>query len=111
MPPLIRDTLYGGGDNGLMGVGASKNDVSFQAARGLASEPARAIGAPATEPLNEVFSLSSAGQTISLTCQSMVLAVSLKYQVETMLDLLWLQNCKPELTRFLTVKRAKWLAV
>ena len=51
----------GAGDNGLMGVGASKNDVSFQAARGLASEPARAIGAPATEPLNEVFSLSSAG--------------------------------------------------
>ena len=51
----------GAGDNGLMGVGASKNDVSFQSARGLASEPARAIGAPATEPLNEVFSLSSAG--------------------------------------------------
>ncbi|NCW17034.1 MAG: flagellar hook-basal body complex protein, partial [Rhodobacteraceae bacterium] len=51
----------GAGDNGLMGVGASKNDVSFQTARGLASEPARAIGAPATEPLNEVFSLSSAG--------------------------------------------------
>ena len=51
----------GAGDNGLMGVGASKNDVSFQAARGLASEPARAIGAPATEPLNEVFSLSAAG--------------------------------------------------
>ncbi|MDA0894951.1 MAG: flagellar hook-basal body complex protein, partial [Proteobacteria bacterium] len=50
----------GAGDNGLMGVGASKNDVSFKAARGLASEPARAVGAPATEPLNEVFALSAA---------------------------------------------------
>ncbi|MBT5188156.1 MAG: flagellar hook-basal body complex protein, partial [Kordiimonadaceae bacterium] len=51
----------GTGDNGLMGVGQSKNDTVFDAARGLASEPARAVGAPATEPLNEIFSLSSAG--------------------------------------------------
>ena len=50
----------GAGDNGLMGVGASKNDVSFKAARGLASEPARAVGASATEPLSEVFALSAA---------------------------------------------------
>ena len=49
----------GAGDNGLMGVGASKNDVSFKAARGLASEPARAVGASATEPLSEVFALSA----------------------------------------------------
>ncbi|XXK30842.1 flagellar hook-basal body complex protein [Rhodobacteraceae bacterium nBUS_24] len=51
----------GTGDNGLMGVGQSKNDTVFDAARGLASEPARAVGAPATEPLNEIFNLSSAG--------------------------------------------------
>ncbi len=51
----------GTGDNGLMGVGQSKNDTVFEAARGLASEPARAVGAPATEPLNEIFNLSSAG--------------------------------------------------
>ena len=51
----------GNGDNGLMGVGASKNDTIFETARGLASEPASAIGAPATEPLNEIFNLSSAG--------------------------------------------------
>ena len=51
----------GTGDNGLMGVGQSKNDTIFEAARGLASEPARAVGAPATEPLNEIFNLSSAG--------------------------------------------------
>ena len=51
----------GTGDNGLMGVGASKNDTIFESARGLASEPARATGAPATEPLNEIFNLSSAG--------------------------------------------------
>jgi flagellar hook protein FlgE len=51
----------GTGDNGLMGVGSSKNDTIFETARGLASEPARAIGASATEPLNEIFNLSSAG--------------------------------------------------
>jgi flagellar hook protein FlgE len=55
-------TRYMGvGDNGLMGVGASKNDTIFETARGLASEPASATGAPATEPLNEIFNLSSAG--------------------------------------------------
>jgi flagellar hook protein FlgE len=55
-------TRYMGvGDNGLMGVGASKNDTVFETARGLGSEPARATGAPATEPLNEIFNLSSAG--------------------------------------------------
>ena len=49
-------TRYMGvGDNGLMGVGASKNDTVFETARGLGSEPARATGAPATEPLNEIF--------------------------------------------------------
>ena len=51
----------GTGDNGLMGVGASKNDTVFDTARGLGSQPARATGAPATEPLNEIFNLSSAG--------------------------------------------------
>jgi flagellar hook protein FlgE len=51
----------GTGDNGLMGVGASKNDTVFETARGLASQPARAVGASATEPLNEIFALSSAG--------------------------------------------------
>ncbi|MDC0912781.1 flagellar hook-basal body complex protein [Paracoccaceae bacterium] len=55
-------TRYMGvGDNGLMGVGASKNDTVFETARGLGSQPARATGAPATEPLNEIFNLSSAG--------------------------------------------------
>ena len=53
--------FMGVGDNGLMGVGASKNDTVFETARGLASEPASATGAPATEPLNEIFNLSSAG--------------------------------------------------
>ena len=57
--------FMGAGDNGLMGVGASKNDINFKPARGLASEPAKAIGAPATEPLSEVFALSSsAGDNI-----------------------------------------------
>ena len=39
------------GENDLMGVGGSKN-VSFAAGTGLQSLPARAIGAPATDPLN-----------------------------------------------------------
>ena len=49
------------GDNSLMGVGASKNDVIFEGPRGKASQPAQAIGASATEPLDEIFNLSSAG--------------------------------------------------
>ena len=49
------------GDSGLMGVGASKNDVSFTAGRGLASDPAQAVGASATEPLSEIFALSASG--------------------------------------------------
>ncbi len=39
------------GENDLMGVGGSKN-VAFAAGTGLQSTPARAIGAPATDPLN-----------------------------------------------------------
>nr|WP_213394321.1 flagellar hook-basal body complex protein [Yoonia sp.] len=39
------------GENDLMGVGGSKS-VSFAAGKGLQSLPARAIGAPATDPLN-----------------------------------------------------------
>jgi hypothetical protein len=51
----------GNGDNGLMGVGASKGDTAFENARGLASQPASAVGASATEPLSEIFNLSSTG--------------------------------------------------
>jgi len=51
----------GVGDNALMGVGASKNDVIFEGPRGKAAQPAQAVGAPATEPLNEIFNLSTAG--------------------------------------------------
>ena len=47
----------GTGENGLMGVGANK-DVLFEAGRGRASEPARAVGATAKESLNEIFNLS-----------------------------------------------------
>lgn len=39
------------GENDLMGVGGSKN-VSFAEGTGLQSLPARAVGAPATDPLN-----------------------------------------------------------
>ncbi|MBB43315.1 MAG: flagellar hook-basal body protein [Rhodospirillaceae bacterium] len=49
------------GVNDVMGVGQNKTDVRFEAGRGLASQPARATGAPATEALSEVFNLSSTG--------------------------------------------------
>jgi flagellar hook protein FlgE len=55
------DRALASGVNDVMGVGQNKTDVIFQAGRGLASQPARAIGAPATEALGEVFNLSSTG--------------------------------------------------
>ena len=104
MQPLIPQRYMGTGDNGLMGVGQSKNDTIFEAARGLASEPARAVGAPATEPLNEIFNLSSAGGAnvfnVSVNVNGIVDAVG-----RTMLDPRLQQNCRPELTRFQMVKR------
>ncbi len=51
----------GSGNNALMGVGASNADVQFVSGRGLASQPARAVGAPATESLSQVFNLSATG--------------------------------------------------
>ena len=55
------DRALASGVNDVMGVGQNKTDVQFTAGRGLASQPARAIGAPATEALSEVFNLSSTG--------------------------------------------------
>ena len=60
MPLLILRHVIWGQVITANGSRASENDVSFKAARGLASEPARAVGASATEPLNEVFALSAA---------------------------------------------------
>ena len=48
-------TDYFSGDNNLLGVGNTKTEAEFTAGRGLSATPATAIGATATEPLNEVF--------------------------------------------------------
>ena len=47
------------GDNHLMGVGGSKADTNFTAAKGLAASAASAVGASANDDLTEVFRLSS----------------------------------------------------
>ena len=46
---------YFSGDNNLQGVGATKTEAEFTAGKGLSATPAIAVGATATEPLNEVF--------------------------------------------------------
>ena len=50
-----------GGNNDLMGVGATKSDAVFTAGRGIAASAAQVIGAAAKEKLTEVFRLSSIG--------------------------------------------------
>lgn len=47
------------GDNHLMGVGGTKADTNFTAAKGLASSAAQAVGGIANDDLTEVFRLSS----------------------------------------------------
>lgn len=49
----------GTGNNGLMGVGINKTEVSFTPGRGLKSEPAQVTSASAPSRLNEVFAISS----------------------------------------------------
>lgn len=55
----LNSRALGLGDNLLMGVGSTKTDAIFEAGRGLGSEPAIAVGAPAKEALTEVFRLSA----------------------------------------------------
>ena len=50
---------YFSGDNNLLGVGETKTEAEFTAGKGLSATPATALGATATEPLNEVFRLST----------------------------------------------------
>ena len=49
----------GTGNNGLMGVGINKTEVSFTPGRGLKSEPAQVTSASAPGRLNEIFAISS----------------------------------------------------
>ena len=58
---VIDATEHFGGDNHLMSVGTSKNDVILSAGRGLASSPAVSIGDAANEDLTSVFRLSNTG--------------------------------------------------
>ena len=54
-------TDFFGGDNNLMGVGVTKTNAITTAAKGLAAQPAQAIGASATEDLTQVFRLTTQG--------------------------------------------------
>jgi len=58
---VIDTTDHFSGDNHLMSVGTSKNDVILSAGRGLASSPAVSIGDAANEDLTSVFRLSNTG--------------------------------------------------
>ena len=55
----LENRIIGGGENALFGFGASKQDFSFQEGRGLAAEPAVAVGRAAQGDLTEVFRLTS----------------------------------------------------
>ena len=56
---VIDATAHFSGDNHLMSVGTSKNDVIVSAGRGLASSPAVSVGDAANEDLTSVFRLSN----------------------------------------------------
>lgn len=58
---VIDSTEHFDGDNHLMSVGTSKNDVILSAGRGLASSAAVSIGDAANEDLTSVFRLSNTG--------------------------------------------------
>ena len=52
-------TDYFSGDNNLLGIGVTKTNAITTDAKGLAAQPAQAIGASATEDLTQVFRLSN----------------------------------------------------
>ena len=54
-------TDFFSGDNNLLGIGVTKTNAITTDAKGLAAQPAQAIGASATEDLTQVFRLSNLG--------------------------------------------------
>jgi flagellar hook protein FlgE len=58
---IIDASAHFSGDNHLMAVGTSKNDVIAEAGRGLASTPAISVGDAANEDLTSVFRLNNTG--------------------------------------------------
>ena len=82
----VVDADYFSGDNNLLGVGATKTEAEFTAGKGLSATAAKATGATATEPLNEVFDFPQQMEKISSTYQLMVLVVLLQYLLVVMLD-------------------------
>ena len=54
-------TDFFSGDNNLLGIGVTKTNAITTDAKGLAAQPAQAIGASATEDLTQVFRLSNQG--------------------------------------------------
>ncbi|MDA9013160.1 flagellar hook-basal body complex protein [Alphaproteobacteria bacterium] len=58
---IIDASAHFSGDNHLMSVGTSKNDVIAESGRGLASTPAISVGDAANEDLTSVFRLNNTG--------------------------------------------------
>ena len=58
---IIDSTDFFSGDNNLLGIGINKTGAVKTEARGLASQPAVAVGGTAKEDLSQVFRLSTAG--------------------------------------------------
>jgi len=58
---IIDASAHFSGDNHLMAVGTSKNDVIAESGRGLASTPAISVGDAANEDLTSVFRLNNTG--------------------------------------------------
>ena len=54
-------TDYFSGDNNLLGIGITKTNAITTDAKGLAAQPAQAVGASATEDLTQVFRLTNQG--------------------------------------------------
>ena len=54
-------TDFFSGDNNLMGIGVTKTNALTTDAKGLAAQPAQAVGASATEDLTQVFRLTNQG--------------------------------------------------
>ena len=68
-----------------LGVGATKTEAEFTAGKGLSATPATALGATATEPLNEVFRLSTTNGENILTYPLMVSVVLSLFLLDFML--------------------------
>ncbi len=58
---ITDSTDFFSGDNNLLGIGVTKTNAITTDAKGLAAQPAQAVGASATEDLTQVFRLTNQG--------------------------------------------------